>query len=380
MKEVLKHFFIPHADNNFHPHILHTKRAVFYSIVLILSKAIVFVFVLLVPTQVLVSPDILALEADKIMRLTNDLRVQQGLPPFVVEDRLQLSATAKAADMATHQYFDHLGPEGRDLHYFLTEADYPYQFAGENLAVGFTRADELVSAWVESPTHYSNIIDPDFTEAGIGLQVGAHDQNTSVYVAEHFGAREKGARALVSRQESATDLQKSESVTYSRELSHIFWERLGRGTRIWAEARIEGEFIKAEATVQGHSFELLPVGDGYFRSTIDIPESPEEVFSPVITPSIRIYGKNGEVLHDFVDWDSTLVVAPTWSERYLSVQDKLYQFTPLFSVSRTLYALFFAFFALALILNVFVQVKKQRPHVIVQTLLLLGLIGSLFVI
>jgi len=62
MKRALKKYFIPHEENNYHPHILHTKRAVFYGAVSLVLKMVVVLFVLALPARVFVLPDFFYLQ------------------------------------------------------------------------------------------------------------------------------------------------------------------------------------------------------------------------------------------------------------------------------------------------------------------------------
>jgi len=187
MKHVLKKYFIPHEGNNYHPHILHTKRAIFYSGVFLIMKVIVIGFALLLPLQVFVLPDVLAEQQKQIIILTNDLRAREGLPLLETETKLSNSAQMKVEDMSANEYFEHVSPDGKGLSYFLKNAGYSYKVAGENLGMGFAGATELVQAWINSPTHYANLVDSDYLEFGVGLESGEYGGLPTVYVAQHFG-------------------------------------------------------------------------------------------------------------------------------------------------------------------------------------------------
>ena len=50
---------------------------------------------------------------------------------------------------------------------------------GENLARGQRTADEVVRAWMDSPSHREAILGADFTDLGVGVQSGTWVQ--------HFG-------------------------------------------------------------------------------------------------------------------------------------------------------------------------------------------------
>ncbi len=188
MSQHLKHFFIPHEGNNYHPHILHTKRAVFYTAFFLSLKAMVFIFAMLVPSVVFVMPDVLAGEENKLLTLTNNLRTQQGLPALSGMVPLHVSSDLKATDMADLHYFSHTSPKGYGLAHYLATAGYRYETAGENLAMGFSSAEEIFSGWVKSPTHYANLIDPDFKEFGVSMESGIYNDLSTVYVAQHFGS------------------------------------------------------------------------------------------------------------------------------------------------------------------------------------------------
>jgi len=46
--------------------------------------------------------------------------------------------------------------------------DTGYTHYGENLARNFKKADEMMKSFINSPSHYRNLINPNFTEFGVG--------------------------------------------------------------------------------------------------------------------------------------------------------------------------------------------------------------------
>lgn len=185
MKATVKKYFIPHEENNYHPHILHTKRAVLYSGVAIAMKAIVVMSVLLVPAQVYVMPDVLAVQEQEIISRTNALRQNTGL--LNQSTRLMTSARLKAGDMADHELFSHTASNGLGLEYFLRQVGYQYDVAGENLAMGYSTVDEVISAWQESPTHRANLLDRSYEQIGVSVVGGVYQGVPTTYIAQHFG-------------------------------------------------------------------------------------------------------------------------------------------------------------------------------------------------
>src|SRR3989338_5845426 len=188
MVPTLKKYFIPHEHNNYHPHALHTKRAVFYGCVGIASKAIVVLSITMFPLSAFMAPDVLSVQAQNIIALANDVREQKNLAPYTVVPALTRSSKNKANDMATLQYFSHTNKNGRTITSWITEAGYDYEVAGENLAMGFHTAEDIIAAWTKSPTHYANLIDTEFKDFGIGIASGTYGDVPTIYVAQHFGA------------------------------------------------------------------------------------------------------------------------------------------------------------------------------------------------
>jgi len=58
IRRVLKNYFIPHVKNGYHPHILHTKRTIFYSLFFLLTKMMVVLFVVLLPLETFSLPEV----------------------------------------------------------------------------------------------------------------------------------------------------------------------------------------------------------------------------------------------------------------------------------------------------------------------------------
>ncbi len=104
----------------------------------------------------------------QVVKLTNLHRQQAGLQPLRVNATLNTAAYAHSLDMATQDFFSHVGSDGSTVFNRLDTAGYSYATAGENIAAGFTTAKTVVEAWMNSPTHRQNILTPFVEEVGIG--------------------------------------------------------------------------------------------------------------------------------------------------------------------------------------------------------------------
>jgi uncharacterized protein YkwD len=122
-----------------------------------------------------------------VIDLTNNERLDNARPQLSRNIVLDQAATAKAQHMADNEYFAHFAPDGTTPWEFFQSAGYVYAHAGENLAIHFTDSAEVVEAWMLSPAHRKNIVDPKFREIGVGTARGTFDGYDTVYVVQLFG-------------------------------------------------------------------------------------------------------------------------------------------------------------------------------------------------
>lgn len=421
MKRALKTYFIPHAENNYHPRILHTKRAIFYGAFFVVLKLVLILFVLALPARVFVLPDVLAGEQKKILTITNELRAEKGLKPLREVAKLDSSAQNKADDMAKYGYFSHISPEQKTVSDWMRENGYSYFVAGENLAMGFSLASDVVDAWIKSPTHYGNLIDSEFLEFGAGLQSGEYAGVATVFVAEHFAApalpagrpaavkspakvvppvaRVKTKKALVvktaaspkkvpakpspavvlaEKEEAIPVALAPDTAVYNESNSRVYWQEENGQTTLSARAEISGALLSATVAVGDYQIELQRSGDTLFSGKLTIDEPADNFFKVIVAPTIVIIAKDGQIIKQPIEWYNVKVVSPSPAQTYFNAKDALTPITNIFTVSRWVYLAAIVFFALALALNIFIEIKKQHPHIILQTVGLLGLLTGLF--
>ena len=380
MTSRLRDFFIPHENNNFHPHALHHKRILFYGVFGITIKTIAVSVAVLLPAQAFVIPEVLVKQQEKVIDLTNEVRVREGVSPITYVESLGQSSLHKATDMAEKVYFEHVSPEGKKLKNFLEDVGYRYSVAGENLAVGFSSPEAMVKAWVESPTHFSNLIDPDFKDIGVGSAVGMYGGNLAVYVAQHFGnptehvsTIEADSRTRI-RGISVTNPEVTDQANqyYDFGVSNLNWKSENNSIQIHANARIVGNISRAAVTAQGYTFELFDTHeDNLWSGTLTVPESPEHFFEVVLPPEITITWSDGEITHSVIEWQYVPVVPMGTLQKYETAKLVPRVLGTLSPATRgVLYGLII-FFSLALILKIVVQVRHQHYHVIASTLALI---------
>lgn len=141
-----------------------------------------------------------AMSPSTLISLTNQQRAAAGLAPLYENAELDASAYAKAQDMLANQYWAHYSPSGTSPWYFMRASGYQYSIAGENLAMDFDSDQAVMDAWMNSPEHRANLLNPNFQDVGIAEVPGVLLGDSTILVVAHYGAPlgSPGPRAAVS--------------------------------------------------------------------------------------------------------------------------------------------------------------------------------------
>ena len=119
--------------------------------------------------------------ATRVLQLVNEVRARGtrcGDQSFGPAPALRESATLDsvayqhAADMARHDYFEHVDLGGHSPADRVRAIGYRERLVGENIAYGPTSAEEVVAGWLHSAGHCANIMDARFAEMGLALAPG----------------------------------------------------------------------------------------------------------------------------------------------------------------------------------------------------------------
>ena len=98
--------------------------------------------------------------------------------------------------MLANQYFAHISPSGVTPWFWMKKSAYSYSVAGENLAIDFVDAEDVVTAWFNSPTHKANMLSKEYTETGVAVVSGSFQGGTSIIVVHMFGLPQNSAPAV----------------------------------------------------------------------------------------------------------------------------------------------------------------------------------------
>jgi uncharacterized protein YkwD len=117
---------------------------------------------------------------DAIHCLLDDTRESNGLRPLVGDDNLAAAATGHSSAMKTESYFGHDSPNGGAFSDRIADTGFMRGarrwLVGENIAWGsiaLGTPQALMTAWMNSPPHRENILEPIYREIGVGTVWGS---------------------------------------------------------------------------------------------------------------------------------------------------------------------------------------------------------------
>ncbi len=135
-----------------------------------------------------------SMSAARALELVNEVRARgtrcgtqafAAAPPLTLSHTLAGVAFGHAADMAEHDYFEHVDPAGQSPADRVRAAGYSERVVGENIAYGPESVDEVVKGWLGSPGHCANIMDPRFEQMGFAYAAG-HGVRHGLYWVQVF--------------------------------------------------------------------------------------------------------------------------------------------------------------------------------------------------
>lgn len=148
----------------------------------------------------------------RLLDQTNIQRSQHNLSPLKYNITLEKAAKNKATNMFALNYWAHIAPNGKTPWDFINEAGYSYTYAGENLAKDFDESDNVVKAWMNSPTHRENILNPNYTEIGFAIQNGTLSGEDTTLVVQMFGTPSNSSKSTEKTPLVTSQSQKTLSV------------------------------------------------------------------------------------------------------------------------------------------------------------------------
>jgi len=349
-----KDFFIPHAGNDHKPHSVRTKSLIIYILLAVMVKLTATgTLYILYPSPGRMSE----LVASKMLELTNRTREEMGIHPLRLDPVLTAAAEVKGRDMILRNYFAHDTPDGKRPWEWIDKSKYDYVYAGENLAMGFNQAEFVQQAFMESPAHKKNILNENYRDVGLAVVNGEIDGKKTDILVEMFGALRNdvflaqeivGNKTITNSEVAENDNTTSEKpeeftpeVSDTNNLSFELLQQQDTNSNIpTVEAQAEGDDFLADDS-------MVVAGEESWENSFE-RENEEN-----INEGILLVASTGRSSKSLFDW--------------------------IIEISNIIFIAFIIFITISLILNIFIKIRIQHSHLIVQSIVVLALLSSLII-
>jgi len=200
IREHTKHFLVPHKGNQYRPHLIRWPGLTAV-VVIALFVQVGYGFITTGKFEVLGRTSDVTVAG--LLKETNQARQTAGLGELILNDKLNAAAYAKAKDMFANNYWAHDSPSGIKPWRWLSNVDYNYDQAGENLAKNYLNSTATVDAWLASSTHRANVLNENYADVGFAVVDDTlNGKETTVVVA--YYAKPTATGAVMSANDTKT--------------------------------------------------------------------------------------------------------------------------------------------------------------------------------
>ena len=126
----------------------------------------------------------------EVLEEVNEEREDAGLAPLTLSQELMNSAAVRSDELL--EYYSHTRPDGSDC---FTALENNIGYRAENIAAGYSSADDVMDGWMNSSGHRANILGANFAKIGIGYTYDSNSYYQS-YWAQMFRSREYSNETL----------------------------------------------------------------------------------------------------------------------------------------------------------------------------------------
>lgn len=129
---------------------------------------------------------------NRILQLINDFRRKSGLRPLTRSPALDKEAVWMTQDMDKNNYFheNHIDSQKRNAEQRIRDFGVTDGWTGENLYATQSPVispEEAVQAWINSPDHRDNLLNPHYTQTGIGITSSNTSKFKNYYANSFYG-------------------------------------------------------------------------------------------------------------------------------------------------------------------------------------------------
>lgn len=107
------------------------------------------------------------LNAARVAARSCGAKQMKAAQPLNWNKALAEAAELHSVDMAAHDYFEHVNPQGKRVGQRVSAQGYKWKTVGENLAAGDGSVSRVLAGWLKSPDHCANMMNPAYADVGV---------------------------------------------------------------------------------------------------------------------------------------------------------------------------------------------------------------------
>lgn len=114
---------------------------------------------------------VLTPEEQALAEVLYSARSRVGLQPLTLNSSAMTLAKDRSSDMATHDYFNHVTPDGKTVLDMIDSYGITCRDISETLAMNWNASNsgaDAAETLINSPAHHAILFSPQFTAAGFG--------------------------------------------------------------------------------------------------------------------------------------------------------------------------------------------------------------------
>lgn len=119
-------------------------------------------------------------EAEQVLYYVNIEREKAGAAPLKLSEYLCSIADTRAEEITG--LFSHERPDGTYYYDLITDKNYQNKCTGENIAAGYSSAEDTVAQWMASKLHRENMLNPDYKYLGAAHAYAAKSEYKNYWV------------------------------------------------------------------------------------------------------------------------------------------------------------------------------------------------------
>lgn len=214
-KRRLHHFILPHPETHKRAHLISFKALLIYALFFVLLQVSFKGISIVKPTVLGITSN---MSQQDLIKLTNDQRQKNGLPPLAENSELDKAAVEKGKNMLAENYWAHYSPSGKSPWDFINASGYKSSYAGENLARNFYSSQDVVNAWMASTMgHRENILNTHYREIGMAVVEGKLQGQDTILVVQEFGTPTDALAAKPSIDNEGVKIAKANDLSTSKQ-------------------------------------------------------------------------------------------------------------------------------------------------------------------